>query len=181
MNKPVINIKHVTINLQPSDATSPLNTLFADSLAKSFASGGFARAAASNDSDAAAARFERASDAPLVTDHKTGLMWAAEESPKRMNFAEAEAYAADLRLGDHSDWRLPDLSELESLRDLSRHEPCINTNFFKSNGSWVWSRTPCAWSSVHAWFVSFYLGYVSSYGRNGPAFVRPVRAVSAGQ
>ncbi|WP_458068682.1 Lcl C-terminal domain-containing protein [Rhodanobacter sp. BL-MT-08] len=180
-HSPVINIKHVTINLQPSEATSPLNTLLAASLAKSFASGGFARTAASNDSSTTADRFLRAYDEPVVVDNKTRLMWGSAESEKRMTFEEAEAYVASLKLGGFDDWRLPDLEELESIRDLTRHDPCIDTAFFQSNSSWVWSRTPCAWSSDYAWLVVFGDGAVYDGHRSGAAFVRPVRSVSAGQ
>ena len=38
-----------------------------------------------------------------------------------------------------------------------------------------------AWSSDHAWIVYFDGGHVGSLRRSGSAWVRPVRAVSAGQ
>ncbi|HET6807230.1 MAG TPA: DUF1566 domain-containing protein [Frateuria sp.] len=131
---------------------------------------------------ARAPRFSSSKDDTVITDHKTGLQWAAEESAERMTFAAAEKHFAALRLGGFDDWRLPDLEELESIRDLTRHEPCIDTGYFKSNSGWVWSRTPCAWSSDCAWIVSFYNGLVHGLRRSGSAFVRAVRRVSpAGQ
>jgi hypothetical protein len=128
-----------------------------------------------------AERFELRPDGTTV-DHKTGLQWATEESPKQLNFEEAEKHCAALRLGGFDDWRLPDLEELESIRDLGRHNPCIDPKFFKSNANWVWSRTPTAWSSGCAWVVYFYYGNVNYDDRYGRAFVRAVRRVSpAGQ
>lgn len=123
-----------------------------------------------------------AKDGQIVIDHQTGLMWAANESAERMDFATAEKYCKELKLGTYSDWRLPELHELESIREIACHNPCINTDFFKSYAHWVWTSTPCAWSSDRAWIVHFYYGAVYDGLRSDRAFVRAVRRVSpAGQ
>jgi len=53
-----------------------------------------------------------------VTDTDTGLMWAAAPGPAT-NWTGALAYAEGLTLADYSDWRLPNIKELQSLTDYN--------------------------------------------------------------
>jgi len=55
-----------------------------------------------------------------VMDRATGLSWTQRDSGKGMTWEEALAYAENLDLGGHSDWRLPTAKELHSLVDYSR-------------------------------------------------------------
>ncbi len=55
-----------------------------------------------------------------VTDHATGLTWAKADSGKGMNWEDALAFAADLDLAGHSDWRLPNAKELQGIEDCGR-------------------------------------------------------------
>jgi hypothetical protein len=98
---------------------------------------------------------------------------------ERVSYAEAEKACAALGEG----WRLPTRMELESILDLTRHDPAVDTSRFPDTKSgWYWSSTPCAWSSVYAWFVSFYYGGAFNFHRGlDGAFVRAVRGVPAGQ
>ena len=58
-----------------------------------------------------------------ISDLATGLMWEANDSKKGMNWEDALAYATkknkEKYLG-HSDWRLPNTKELQSIVDYSR-------------------------------------------------------------
>ena len=63
-----------------------------------------------------------------LTDSATGLMWQESygyaETGKYINWYEAEHYVEDLnlrQLGGHTDWRLPNKLELQSLYEL-KHE-----------------------------------------------------------
>jgi hypothetical protein len=98
---------------------------------------------------------------------------------ERVNYAKAEQACAALGEG----WRLPTRMELESILDLARHEPAIDTNRFPDTQSGAyWTSTPCAWSSDFAWVVHFYDGYAYYCHRDSyDAFVRAVRSVPAGQ
>ncbi|MCP1375994.1 DUF1566 domain-containing protein [Dyella lutea] len=162
MKPSLISAKHLHIHLPPMSIAMPWPT----------------PGSAPEPVDEPAHRFQLSNDGTTVIDHRTGLMWAAEESGARMDFASAETYCSELRLGGFDDWRLPDLPELEGIRDLTRHEPCIDTSVFKSNSTWVWSRTPTAWSSGYAWLVDFDYGHVYYLHRNYTAFVRAVRRVA---
>ncbi|MGD9576766.1 MAG: DUF1566 domain-containing protein [Syntrophorhabdus sp.] len=55
-----------------------------------------------------------------VSDRATGLTWQKADSNKGMNWGEALQYAENLTLGGHSDWRLPNAKELQSIVDYTR-------------------------------------------------------------
>ena len=76
-----------------------------------------------------------------VTDNRTGLIWQQGE-PGYMSWGEALSYCEGLSLGGHSDWRLPNVRELESLTDDSRYYPAMDTSFFPdAHSSYYWSST----------------------------------------
>jgi hypothetical protein len=52
-------------------------------------------------------------------------------------------------------WRMPEVNELQSIADHSRHDPAIDTNYFPNTVPWVyWSGTSYA-NASYAWFVGF--------------------------
>lgn len=55
-----------------------------------------------------------------ITDRATGLMWQQADSGKGMNWEQSLAYASTCKLAGHSDWRLPNAKELQSIVDYSR-------------------------------------------------------------
>jgi len=102
-----------------------------------------------------------------VTDNATGLIWQQGE-PGYMNWDSALSYCEGLSLGGHSDWRLPNIKELESITDDTRCIPAIDTAYFPNARptSPYWSSTSDASttsgtsSPYFAWFVSFGAGHV---------------------
>ncbi len=52
-----------------------------------------------------------------VTDTKTGLMWAAKDNGRPINWPDALSYCQNYSGGGHTDWRMPTLAELASLYD----------------------------------------------------------------
>lgn len=91
---------------------------------------------------------------------------------ERVTFEKAEKAIAELGEG----WRLPTRQELESILDLSRYEPAIDTERFPDTQStWYWSSTQCAWDSSAVWIVHFNYGFVNNYDRSNLACVRAVR------
>lgn len=59
-----------------------------------------------------------------VSDHATGLVWQKADSGKGLNWEQALAYAASLKLAGHADWRLPNAKELQSIVDYTRIPAC---------------------------------------------------------
>ena len=55
-----------------------------------------------------------------ITDAATGLMWMQEDSKIGMNWEDALSYAENFTYGGKSDWRLPNVKELQSLVDYTR-------------------------------------------------------------
>ncbi len=55
-----------------------------------------------------------------ITDRATGLMWQKADSGQGMNWQQALAFAAGFKLAGHSDWRLPNAKELQSIVDYTR-------------------------------------------------------------
>lgn len=106
-----------------------------------------------------------------VKDEVTGLDFGP-SSEETMNLEDAIKYCAN------KGGRLPEIHELHSLVDFTKHEPAINTEIFKDNkhDDWYWSGTKCAGNGRAAWCVSFYDGDVCYYGEDNDNDVRPVRA-----
>ena len=93
-----------------------------------------------------------------ISDRATGLMWMRVDSgllkAGKMNWEEALAWAENLDFGGFSDWRLPNIKELQSIVDYSRSpkttkSPAISPLFkltkIKDEGGS--DNFPCYWSS----------------------------------
>ena len=69
-----------------------------------------------------------------ITDNATGLMWQQADSGQTYDWEDALEYAEDLVLGGHSDWRLPNAKELQSIVNYTRSpksttSPAIDAKF----------------------------------------------------
>ncbi len=106
--------------------------------------------------------------ASVWTDPATGLIWTKNDNDSDVNWNQASAYCANLRLGGNSDWRLPTIDELQGIYDpsISVTVPCGNggscteTYHVKGNlklSGWQWSRS-AGNSSGEAWHFNFYSG-----------------------
>ena len=118
-----------------------------------------------------------------VTLPALGLMFSkATLTPTRISQREALKLCEGLSLGGHSDWRLPTRSELLTLVDDTRRQPAIDTAAFPDTKSdWYWA-DEVKWSSIHAWYVSFYDGNAGYYYRDDNfGLVRAVRSLPPGQ
>jgi hypothetical protein len=120
-----------------------------------------------------------------VTDNKTGLVWQQGE-PGSKTWDSALSYCEGLSLGNKTDWRLPNIKELESITDDSRYSLAIDTSFFpNAYASGYWSSTTYAYNPAFypygAWDVNFYGGSVV-YGSKDydSLYVRCVRGGQSG-
>jgi hypothetical protein len=102
-----------------------------------------------------------------VTDRATGLMWmkvdsgtlkAGKNREGKLNWQEALAWAENLEYAGHSDWRLPNVKELQSIVDYTRSpattdsaalDPVFQSTSFRVEGGE--QDDPCYWSgTTHA-------------------------------
>ncbi len=90
-----------------------------------------------------------------ITDRATGLMWMSKDSGKGMDWSDALKYAENQRYAGHSDWRLPNVKELQSIVDYSRSpdttgsaaiDPMFRTSSIKNEAGD--KDYPCFWSST---------------------------------
>ena len=126
-----------------------------------------------------------------VTDTVTGLMWmqcslgqtysdydcSDETDATKYNWRVALEAAEDHKFATHTDWRLPNIKELDSLVAYNRHDPAINSTVFPNTPtSSYWSASPYTSSSA-AWTLSFNRGSNGRYSeRYGYYYVRLVRS-----
>ena len=95
-------------------------------------------------------RFVDNSDG-TITDQASGLTWQKADSSQPMNWQQALSYAESLNLAQKTDWRLPNIKELQSIVDYQKANdatksanrgPAIDSVFSLSNPeSWFWSST----------------------------------------
>ncbi len=55
-----------------------------------------------------------------ISDNATGLMWQQADNGTTYDWENALSYAEGFNLADHSDWRLPNAKELQSIVDYTR-------------------------------------------------------------
>ncbi|WP_264520185.1 DUF1566 domain-containing protein [Flavobacterium sp. N1994] len=97
-----------------------------------------------------------------ITDNLTQLTWQKVPNASAMTWEQALTYAEGLTLGSTSDWRLPNIKELQSLNDESVTNPSVNTAFFGSIGvKNYWSSTtlkPNTTNPSSAWYWNTQFG-----------------------
>jgi len=139
-----------------------------------------------------------------ITDNLTGLMWLQDANCIKTNYPGFDndatpgdggvtwPHALDFVKGvndgtysdsnaGYTDWRLPNVNELFSLRDLSQHSPALTSGnpFLNVVSAEYWAST--CWPATRVWTVNVYHGNVlevtmASYY----LYVWPVRSVSNG-
>lgn len=119
-----------------------------------------------------------------ITDELTGLMWVKAPPTTGKTWIEALAYANNLSLCGHDDWRLPNVNELESLYHAG--EP-YSTDWLKSQGfsgtlpeDLYWSSTTYSSDPNAAWYVVMWNGDVNRLSKSMANYVLPVRTENTG-
>lgn len=113
----------------------------------------------------------------IVIDTRTGLVWQddAAAATTTATWANAITICENLVLGGYSDWRLPNINELKSIRDMSRSSPAIEATFANTASNYYWSSTSYAADTTNAWDVDFGNGVVDWFNKTGSGYVRCVR------
>jgi hypothetical protein len=119
-----------------------------------------------------------------VTDNLTGLMWAKDaSSPIGLTWNNAIDYANNLSLGTscgtpRTDWRLPNVKELQSLIDFSNYSLALPTGypFTSVQHGYNWTSTTFALDTSFAWVVDMSTGDMDDIKKSGIYPVWPVRS-----
>jgi len=114
-----------------------------------------------------------------VTDNHTGLLWQQAESAT-MTWEQALAYAENLTLAGRSDWRLPNLKELESLSDSDFRAPSLDKTCFPgATATGYWSSTTLVGDTTKAWYLDSDYGLTTYDAKTSLWHVRCVRGGTA--
>lgn len=118
-----------------------------------------------------------------VTDLNSGLMWQQGDSQNHAGgrtWQDALNYCECLTLpSGYSDWKLPNVRELETLVDWDRYDPEINP-LFSCRSSHYWSSSTSTNDRDFAWVVHFNGGYVDGGTKTFDYSVRCVRGGPSG-
>ena len=119
-----------------------------------------------------------------ITDNVTGLVWTQDLSDASMPWSDAAGYCESLTVGSVTDWRLPNIKELWSIRDFSTGWPWVDTDYFYLVGDGSQGAQQHSWSSNYylvdteeavknvAFIVNDWTGHIKAL--DGNRFVRCV-------
>lgn len=123
-----------------------------------------------------------------VTDQRTGLTWMrcalgqtwsgdCRGDYKSYTFKGAQTAASSTDFAGHTDWRVPNVAELNTLVERwGTTNPATNRILFpRTPAEYFWSSSPYVGSSDYAWVVGFNYGSVSFSTRSYSYAVRLVR------
>lgn len=113
-----------------------------------------------------------------ITDNSTGLMWVQDDNGEGIDWVAALSYAENSEFAGHSDWRLPNVKELQSIVDYgyspsatdeTKVGSAIDPEFFNctpivneagnDDYGYYWTSTSANFTSgepyYYAWYVAF--------------------------
>ena len=92
-----------------------------------------------------------------VSDQASGLTWQQRDDGRTRDWPAALAYCEALNLSGHSDWRLPNVKELQSIVDYSRPAPALDQRYLQLSdpAAWFWSSTTLGDNIAQATYVCF--------------------------
>jgi len=94
-----------------------------------------------------------------ITDNLTNLIWQKIPNSDTLSWEQSLSYADTLTLAGATDWRLPNIKELQSLNDESKSNPSINTTYFPGIGiKKYWSSTTLPNQTTKSWYLDTQFG-----------------------
>lgn len=115
-----------------------------------------------------------------ITDNLTNRQWQKITPDTPMTWEEALMYAEGLTLAGASDWRLPNIKELQSLSDENQLSPSVQTSYFTTIGvKKYWSSTSLPNQSTRAWYLNTQFGITTYDLKTAGNYVICVRGSDA--
>lgn len=97
-----------------------------------------------------------------ITDVLSGLVWQKILSTNAMTWETALTYCENLSTANYSDWRLPNIKELESINNVLGKNPSVDTSFFKGiKSANYWSSTTLFGQTGKAWYMQTGYGLIT--------------------
>ena len=116
-----------------------------------------------------------------ITDNLTQLVWQKVPTTTALTWEQALSYAEGLTLAGVSDWRLPNIKELQSLNDESVVNPSVNTAYLSAIGvKNYWSSTtllPNPSNLTSAWYWNTQFGITTYDIKTNTNYVICVRGI----
>ena len=115
-------------------------------------------------------------DGLTVGDNVTGLLWQREDDNQPRYWTDAMDFCENLTLGASSDWRLPNVKELQTVLDYGHYDPAVDPAYFPgTHSAFFWSSTTNSEGPSQAFTVDFDYGYIYSQPKASvPSYVRCV-------
>jgi hypothetical protein len=112
-----------------------------------------------------------------VTDNYTRLQWQKAPSPDSLTWEDGLKYAAALNTAGKTDWRMPNVKELQSLNDEKLSKPSLNTAYFPAVAvANFWSSTTLLQrTTTIAWDMNTEYGIVTYHDKSLKEYVLCVR------
>jgi hypothetical protein len=108
----------------------------------------------------------------VVLDHATGLTWQQTNDVQQYSWPDAKKYCAARGAG----WRVPSLTELQTILDDALEYPAIDQSVFPNTPhDDFWTSTPEAEGTGSAWYVDFFYGASDTDVPTRVFYVRCVR------
>jgi len=88
----------------------------------------------------------------LISDAWSGFVWQSQYTSDSLSWENALTYADTCSMGGFTDWRLPNIKEMQSLVDVSRNNPAMAVGFFTNQGAQkYWTSTSLPNAPLKAW------------------------------
>jgi len=117
--------------------------------------------------------FTRANN--IVTDNISGLKWQDSTTSGSTTWQSAITVCEGLVLDGYSDWRLPNVKELEMILNQSHAFPAIDSIFQNTVALKYWTSTTKVNVTNNAWYIDFGTAESASDHKNDYGYVRCVR------
>lgn len=115
-----------------------------------------------------------------VTDQVTGLIWSQAIYTDSLSWENALIFADSSTLGGNTDWRIPNIKELQSLSSVTFGNPSIDRSTFTNmvTGKF-WSSTTLPNQTSKAWYLDTQFGITTYQFKTNRLLVLMVRGESA--
>jgi formylglycine-generating enzyme required for sulfatase activity len=111
-----------------------------------------------------------------IKDNNTGLVWQKYQSIDSLTWEQALTYASSFSLAGKTDWRIPNIKELQSLNMVIKMNPSFDNTFFTGihTGNF-WSSTSMYNTPAIAWDINTNYGIVSYHNKTVKDYILLVR------